>query len=63
MKNEASELATSIGAGFAGYVQAGILKTQQKDGAMWDFWIANNTKPYGTAFGIMGLEHTLGVGD
>ena len=27
-----------------------ILKTQQKDGAMWDFWIANSTKPYGTAF-------------
>ena len=43
---------------FAPFVQAGILKTQQKDGAMWDFWIANNTKPYGTAFGVMGLDHT-----
>jgi hypothetical protein len=44
---------------FAPFVQAGILKTQQKDGSMWDFWIASNTKPYGTAFGAMGLEHTL----
>lgn len=44
---------------FAPFVQAGILKTQQKDGAMWDFWIASNTKPYGTAFGTMGLENTL----
>ena len=26
---------------------------------MWDFWIASNTKPYGTAFGAMGLERTL----
>ena len=44
---------------FASFVQAGILKTQQADGSMWDFWIANNTKGYGTSFGIMGLEHTL----
>ena len=46
-------------AAFAPHVQAGILKTQQSDGAMWDFWIAANTKPYGTAFGTMGLEHTI----
>jgi len=44
---------------FAPHIQAGILKTQQKDGAMWDFWIASNTKPYGTAFGTMGLENTI----
>lgn len=44
---------------FAGFVQAGILKARQEDGSMWDFWIANNTKPYGTAFGVMGIEHTL----
>ncbi len=36
-----------------------IIKTQQKDGAMWDFWIANSTKPYGTAFGVMALGRTL----
>jgi hypothetical protein len=44
---------------FAPHVQAGILSARQKDGAIWDFWIANNTKPYGTAFGIMGLVKTL----
>lgn len=48
---------------FAPHVQAGILKAQQKDGSMWDFWIANNTKPYGTAFGTMGLENTLEPAD
>ena len=30
---------------------------------MWDFWIASSTKPYGTAFGVMGLENTLEQGD
>jgi len=44
---------------FAPHVQAGILKAQQKDGSMWDFWIAASTKPYGTAFGTMGLERTI----
>ena len=44
---------------FAPHVQAGILDARQKDGAMWDFWIAKNTKPYGTSFGVMGLDHTL----
>lgn len=44
---------------FAAHIQGGILEAKQKDGAMWDFWIANNTKPYGTSFGVMGLENTL----
>ena len=43
---------------FAPFIQAGILKARQKDGAMWDFWIASNSKPYGTAFGTLGLGHT-----
>ena len=46
---------------FAPHVQEGILRTRQKDGAMWDFWIAANTKPYGTAFGAMALEYSLPV--
>ena len=45
---------------FTPHVQAGILKTCQKDGAMWDFWIASNTKAYGTAFGTLALDWTLG---
>ncbi len=36
-----------------------LIKTQQDDGAMWDFWIANTTKAYGTAFGVMALAQTL----
>ena len=48
---------------FAPHIQAGILDAKQKDGSMWDFWIASNTKPYGTAFGTMGLENTLKDGD
>ncbi len=36
-----------------------ILKTQQADGSMWDFWIAGTTKAYGTAFGVMSLGRTL----
>ena len=44
---------------FESFVQWGILLARQEDGSMWDFWIANNTKGYGTSFGIMGLEPTL----
>ncbi len=36
-----------------------VMKTQQSDGAMWDFWIAGTTKAYGTAFGVMTLGRTL----
>ena len=43
---------------FAPHIQAGILDSRQKDGSMWDFWIASNSKPYGTAFGTMGRERS-----
>ena len=36
-------------------LQREILKTQESDGGMWDFWISSHTKPYGTAFGILAL--------
>lgn len=36
-----------------------ILKCREADGSMWDFYIASDTRPYGTAFGIMALAHTL----
>jgi hypothetical protein len=44
---------------FAPYIQAGFMRCAQENGSMWDFWIADSTKPYGTSFGIMGLERTL----
>ena len=43
---------------FTPTIQEGILDASQKNGSMWDFWIADNTKPYGTAFGVMGLVNT-----
>ncbi len=45
---------------FAPYIQAGFLRCAQENGSMWDFWIADSSKPYGTSFGIMGLGQTLG---
>ena len=48
---------------FAPAIQSGILKARQKDGALWDFWIASNTKAYGTAFGTMGLDRTIEAED
>lgn len=36
-----------------------VLKCQQADGSIWDFWIAHNTKAYGTAFGVMALSKTI----
>jgi hypothetical protein len=59
----AAEVLASIAperrAPFAAFVQAGIGKASQPDGSMWDFYIASNTKPYGTAFGVLGLKRIL----
>jgi hypothetical protein len=59
----AAEVLASIAperrAPFAAFVQAGIDKATQTDGSMWDFYIASNTKPYGTAFGVLGLKRLL----
>lgn len=59
----AAEMLGTIGeserARFVEPLRAEILKCRQKDGAFWDFWIANNTKCYGTAFAIMALQMTL----
>ncbi len=45
--------------GYAQRLQAEILKCQQEDGSMWDFWIANDTHAFGTAFGILALAETM----
>jgi hypothetical protein len=59
----AAEVLASIAperrAPFGAFVQAGIEKASQPDGSMWDFYIASNTKPYGTAFGVLGLKRIL----
>ncbi len=38
-----------------------VMKTQERDGGMWDFYISACTKPYGTAFGVMALQLSLGT--
>ena len=48
-----------VRAKWAPHIQGGFLEARQESGAMWDFWIASSTKPYGTSFGVMGLAHTL----
>jgi hypothetical protein len=40
-------------------IQREVMKTQEKDGAMWDFYMSGHTKPYGTAFGIMALTRSV----
>ena len=57
------ELPGEVRARFEGLLQTEILKCQQKDGSIWDFWLAGNTKPYGTAFGIMALSKTVAPAD
>jgi hypothetical protein len=44
---------------FSSFIQWGILEARQENGSMWDFWIAKNTKPYGTSFGVMGLANSM----
>lgn len=52
-------LPEGVRAPYAKRLRNELIKTQQADGAMWDFWIANTTKAYGTAFGVMALAQTL----
>ncbi|MFO0983136.1 MAG: hypothetical protein U1E76_15630 [Planctomycetota bacterium] len=42
-------------------LQRELLKTQEDDGAMWDFYISGYTRPYGTAFAVMALQRSLRV--
>lgn len=44
---------------YADLLQKEIIKTQEKDGSMWDFYIANFQKQYGTSFGVMALDVAL----
>lgn len=39
-----------------------VVKTQEADGGMWDFYISGHTKAYGTAFGLLALAEALRAG-
>jgi len=54
-----SELPEGASAQWKKKLREPLLESQQKDGSIWDFWIAGTTKPYGTSFGIMALARTL----
>jgi Squalene-hopene cyclase C-terminal domain len=40
-------------------LQHEIVKTREKDGSMWDFYISSYHKPYGTAYGLMALQRSV----
>ena len=42
-------------------LQREVIKTQEKDGSMWDFYINSYHKPYGVAFSLMALEPSIAV--
>ena len=44
---------------FAPLLWREILKLQQKDGSMWDYYMSSYGKPYGVAFGVGALQRTL----
>jgi hypothetical protein len=43
-------------------IQREVMKTQEKDGGMWDFYMSAHGKPYGTSFGVMALHRSLKAG-
>ncbi|TAH38697.1 MAG: hypothetical protein EYC70_04835 [Planctomycetota bacterium] len=44
---------------FATLLWREILKLQQKDGSMWDFYMNSYGKPYGVGFGVSALRRSL----
>lgn len=40
-------------------LRAKLLPDQQPDGSYWDFWIADLSRAYGTAFAVMALSNSL----
>ena len=40
-------------------LQYEVMKTQQKDGSMWDFEMHSYSKPYGIAFGLLTLKRSI----
>ncbi|RKY18253.1 MAG: hypothetical protein DRQ55_13905 [Planctomycetota bacterium] len=45
---------------YRGRLAREIVKCQEADGSMWDYYINSYHRPYGTAFGAMTLVRTLG---
>lgn len=48
---------------YRGRLAREIVKCQEADGSMWDYYINTYHRPYGTAFGAMTLVRTLGRED
>ncbi len=39
-----------------------LIKTQESDGSMWDYYMNSYHRPYGTAFGLMALRRCMPTG-
>ena len=44
---------------YAGKLRKQVLLTQEADGSMWDYYLHDYGRPYGTAYGILTLLRTL----
>jgi len=44
---------------YRGLLAREVVKCQEKDGSMWDFYLNTYHRPYGTAFGVLALAGTV----
>jgi hypothetical protein len=54
-----SELPPAARRDAAGKLAFEVIKTQEKSGASWDFWMSDHARCYGTAFAAMALGRAL----
>jgi hypothetical protein len=40
-------------------LQREILKTQEPEGSMWDHWMSDYSRPWGTAYGVLALSRSI----
>ncbi len=53
-------LPTEERAGFWKQLQHEIIKTQEEDGSMWDYYMNSYHRPYGAAYSVLTLSRSLG---
>ena len=53
------ELPKKDRAPYAEKLRREVVKCQEKDGSMWDFYLSSFHRPWGTSFGVMALASTL----
>ena len=43
-------------------LQHHVVKCQEKDGSMWDYYMSSYGKPYGASYGLMTLNRSVIAG-